>query len=181
MSPFCCSIVWWRSPTSRGPCAAVPPRSAAAPGWTKTRFRCTIRRPPLPYLRRLRMKATLGTILLAVCALPAAGTAQTSQPIIVVDGVPVDAGAPVLRRGVDALNPVSNAFRSIAQRQTKNITDAAEAMPADKYGFKPTPAQMSFGDVVAHLIQEGNDELCSAYRARRSRSGRSSRGRIPRT
>src|SRR5256885_13763630 len=97
------------------------------------------------------MKATLGTILLAVCALPAAGRAQRSQPIIVVDGVPVDAGAPVLRR-VDALNPVSNAFRSIAQRQAKNITDAAEVMPADKYGFKPTPAQMSFGDVVAHLI-----------------------------
>jgi len=108
------------------------------------------------------MKATLGTILLAVCALPAASTAQRSQPIIVVDGVPVDAGAPVLRGGVDALNPVSNAFRSIAQRQAKNITDAAEAMPADKYGFKPTPAQMSFGDVVAHLIHEGNDYLCSA-------------------
>jgi len=35
-------------------------------------------------------------------------------------------------------------------------------MPADKYGFKPTPAQMSFGDVVAHLIHEGNDYLCSA-------------------
>ena len=35
-------------------------------------------------------------------------------------------------------------------------------MPADKYGFKPTPAQMSFGKVVAHLIAEGNYELCSA-------------------
>jgi hypothetical protein len=35
-------------------------------------------------------------------------------------------------------------------------------MPADKYGFKPTPAQMSFGDVVAHLIKEGNNYLCSA-------------------
>jgi hypothetical protein len=40
--------------------------------------------------------------------------------------------------------------------------EAAEEMPADKYGFKPTPAQMSFGDVVAHLIREGNDYLCSA-------------------
>src|SRR5207247_7134699 len=40
--------------------------------------------------------------------------------------------------------------------------DAAEEMPADKYGFKPTPAQMSYGDVVAHLIKEGNNYLCSA-------------------
>jgi hypothetical protein len=34
-------------------------------------------------------------------------------------------------------------------------------MPAGKYGFKPTPAQMSFGKVVTHLI-EGNDFLCGA-------------------
>src|SRR5438046_8711724 len=48
------------------------------------------------------------------------------------------------------------------QGQTKNIVDAAEEMPADKYGYKPTPAQMSYGDVVAHLIKEGNNYLCSA-------------------
>ena len=34
-------------------------------------------------------------------------------------------------------------------------------MPADKYGFKPTPAQMSFADIVVHLT-EGNDYLCGA-------------------
>jgi uncharacterized damage-inducible protein DinB len=32
-------------------------------------------------------------------------------------------------------------------------------MPADKYGFKPTAAQMSFADVVLHLA-EGNDLMC---------------------
>jgi hypothetical protein len=32
-------------------------------------------------------------------------------------------------------------------------------MPADKYGYKPTPAQMTFGEVVVHLI-EGNREMC---------------------
>ena len=102
------------------------------------------------------MRATLGTILLAVCALPAASAAQANEPIIVVDGVPLE------RAGVDAKNPVSDAFRFVEQRQAKNITDAAELMPADKYGYKPTPAQMSFGDVVAHLIADGNDYLCSA-------------------
>jgi hypothetical protein len=34
-------------------------------------------------------------------------------------------------------------------------------MPADKYGFKPTPAQMSFGDVIGHM-SAGNDALCSS-------------------
>jgi hypothetical protein len=56
--------------------------------------------------------------------------------------------------------PVSNALRSIAERSGKNLVAAAEEMPADKYGFKPTPAQLSFGEVIAHL-SGGNDYLCS--------------------
>ena len=83
------------------------------------------------------MRPMLTTILLAACALPVARAAR-------------------------AQNPVTDGFRAIEQRQAKNIVDAAEEMPAEKYGFKPTPAQMTFGDVVAHLIAEGNDYLCSA-------------------
>jgi hypothetical protein len=56
--------------------------------------------------------------------------------------------------------PVSDAFRDLAQRSGRNLIEAAEQMPANKYGFKPTPAQMSFGDVIAHLT-EGNHFLCS--------------------
>jgi hypothetical protein len=83
------------------------------------------------------MRPPFTTMLVAVCALPIAGIAR-------------------------AQNPVTNGFRAIEQRQAKSIVDAAEEMPADKYAFKPTPAQLSFGDVVAHLIREGNDYLCSA-------------------
>src|SRR3989454_239637 len=108
------------------------------------------------------MRATLGPSCVAVCALPAASAAQANEPILVVNGVPVDRG------GVQAQNPVSSAFRFVEQRQAKNITDAAEEMPADKYGYKPTPAQMSFGDVVAHLIADGNDYLCSAATGQKS-------------
>ena len=57
--------------------------------------------------------------------------------------------------------PVAEAFRDNARQAGKNLMAAAEEMPAEKYGFKPTPAQMSFGDVVAHLA-EGNDYLCGA-------------------
>jgi hypothetical protein len=55
--------------------------------------------------------------------------------------------------------PVSEAFRADEASMAKNLVAAAEAMPAEKYSFKPTPAQMSFGDIVAHLV-EGNDYLC---------------------
>jgi uncharacterized damage-inducible protein DinB len=55
--------------------------------------------------------------------------------------------------------PVSDAFRKGEQRASRHLVAAAEEMPADKYGYKPTPAQMSFGDVIEHLAQ-GNDYLC---------------------
>lgn len=55
--------------------------------------------------------------------------------------------------------PVAEAFRDNASHAGKNLMAAADEFPADKYGFKPTPAQMSFGDIVAHLA-EGNDYLC---------------------
>ena len=61
----------------------------------------------------------------------------------------------------DSSAPVSDALRSTAKRAGTNLIAAAEEMPAGKYGFKPTPAQMSFGDVIAHL-SGGNDFLCSS-------------------
>jgi uncharacterized damage-inducible protein DinB len=57
--------------------------------------------------------------------------------------------------------PVAQAFRESERDAGKNLIAAAETMPADRYGFKPTPAQMSFGDIVVHLAQ-GNDFLCGA-------------------
>jgi hypothetical protein len=61
----------------------------------------------------------------------------------------------------DTTTPVSDAVRSAAARAEKNFIAAAEDMPAGKYGFKPTPAQMSFGEVIAHMAG-GNDALCSS-------------------
>jgi DinB family protein len=58
-------------------------------------------------------------------------------------------------------NPVADAFRDYAKTEGKNLIAAAEAFPADKFGFKPTPAQMSFADIVMHLSQ-GNDYLCGS-------------------
>ena len=46
-------------------------------------------------------------------------------------------------------------------RYTRILVGAAEAMPAEKYNYRPTPAQMSFAEIQVHLINEGNDLLCS--------------------
>ena len=83
------------------------------------------------------MKTSLQLLPLAVCCLTATAAAQSSAA------------------------PVSEALRSTLKRAETNLVAAAEEMPAGKYGFKPTPAQMSFGDVIAHL-SGGNGFLCSS-------------------
>jgi hypothetical protein len=58
-------------------------------------------------------------------------------------------------------NPVSNAVRTILERRSKITVAAAEAMPADKYGFRPTSEQMTFGHLVIHTAG-ANNFLCSS-------------------
>ena len=68
-----------------------------------------------------------------------------------------------------AQSPVADAFRDNARDIGKNLVAAAEAMPAAAYGFKPTPAQMTFSDIVDHL-SEGNDYLCGAITGKKAPS-----------
>lgn len=57
-------------------------------------------------------------------------------------------------------DPVLSAARQVLERQARNLAAAAELMPAEKYGFKPTEAQMTFGHVVHHTA-EANLLLCA--------------------
>jgi uncharacterized damage-inducible protein DinB len=57
--------------------------------------------------------------------------------------------------------PVADAFRANVKKVAKRLTLSAEEMPAARYTYKPTEAQMTFGQVVWHLAEE-NDDLCSA-------------------
>jgi len=65
------------------------------------------------------------TVLLAVAAAPA--LAQTTQPSLVKELV------------------------ATWQRAATEIVDIAEAMPAEKYSFKPTPEIATFGDQLVHV------------------------------
>jgi hypothetical protein len=57
-------------------------------------------------------------------------------------------------------NPVSSTVRSQLPRFAKNMVAAAEAMPAEKYSFKPTPEMNTFGHLVLHSLQ-ANNGLCA--------------------
>jgi len=57
-------------------------------------------------------------------------------------------------------NPVTSVVREILPRQQKNLVAAVDEMPADKFGYKPTEQQMTFGHLVLHIV-ESNNYLCS--------------------
>ena len=81
---------------------------------------------------------------------PAASAAQTKAP----------ADAQEMAKLGPVVNPVSGAVKAQLPRFAKNMVAAAEAMPADKYGFKPTPEMNSFAHLVMHISQSNNG-LCS--------------------
>ena len=57
-------------------------------------------------------------------------------------------------------NPVTTAVKEILPRQQKNLTAAVEEMPADKFSYKPTEGQATFGHLTMHIL-ETNKFLCS--------------------
>jgi uncharacterized damage-inducible protein DinB len=71
--------------------------------------------------------------------------------------VPLAAQAPQGRGG--GRGPAAPAITTLAGdiqadwTRTRNlITNIVEAMPEDKFGFKPTPAQQTFGERVLHVV-----------------------------
>jgi DinB superfamily len=57
--------------------------------------------------------------------------------------------------------PIASALKAALQRAARVMPAAADLMPAEKYGFRPTPEQMSFGEILAHEA-ESNQTLCGA-------------------
>jgi uncharacterized damage-inducible protein DinB len=58
-------------------------------------------------------------------------------------------------------NPVTDAVRQVLVQHAQHLVESAELMPADKYGYHPTDAQMTFGKLVVHIVQT-NTLLCAA-------------------
>jgi len=66
---------------------------------------------------------------------------------------------PLASRAQDAANPLSASVRKVFDEFSKNLIATAEIMPADKYSFRPSPENMTFGKTISH-IAEVNDAVC---------------------
>ena len=68
--------------------------------------------------------------------------------------------APAAAPAAPVKDPVSTSLRLLLPSRAKNTVGAIDAMPADKFGYKPTPDQSSFAHLVIH-ITESNNGLCA--------------------
>ena len=62
--------------------------------------------------------------------------------------------------GQTTRSPVSDVLRAMLAGREKNTIAAFEQMPANKFDYKPTPEQMTFGHLAAHIVS-GNYNFCS--------------------
>jgi uncharacterized damage-inducible protein DinB len=92
----------------------------------------------------MRREMTMKRIGLVMAGLLVGGVAAMAQDV---------APGPVA-------NPVTTTVKGQLTRYEKNMVAAADLMPAEKYGFKPTAEMNSFGHVVMHIAQS-NYFLCS--------------------
>jgi hypothetical protein len=100
-----------------------------------------------------------GSLFVAVAMLMAVGVAGAQQAAPAASAPPSGAAAapPDL---TPVANPVSGFVKAGVARYGKNMISAAEAMPAEKYAFKPSPEMNSFGHLVMHIAQS-NNTFCS--------------------
>lgn len=91
----------------------------------------------------------------------------------------VGASATARAQGFTApANPVVAAVQKIFDTESKNLRGAADLMPAEKYDYHPTPAQMTFGQLVSHVVQT-NVAICSALTDRPSPLEPERLGKLP--
>jgi len=65
-------------------------------------------------------------------------------------------------------NPITTAFRGRIVGLHRNLAQAFDSIPADKFSYKPTPAQLTIGNIAQHLAND-NYLFCDAFGAEKSK------------
>jgi DinB superfamily len=109
---------------------------------------------------KTNVKKMAGAVVAAMLGFASAGAwgQQAAPPAGPPSAAPVDAQK-MAELGTVA-NPVSAFVKAGVTRYGKNMVAAADAMPAEKYSFKPSPEMNSFGHLMMHIAQS-NNTLCS--------------------
>ena len=61
-------------------------------------------------------------------------------------------------------NPVTTVFRTRTMSLQRNLAQAFDSIPESKFGYKPTPAQLTIGYIAQHLVND-NYLFCDNFGA----------------
>ena len=59
-------------------------------------------------------------------------------------------------------NPITSVFRTRTMALQRNLAQAFDSIPESKFGYKPTPAQLSIGYIAQHLAND-NYFFCNVF------------------
>jgi hypothetical protein len=107
------------------------------------------------------------TLLIPALLLVAASAIAQTQTTSAQATTPPRATAPTTTAPTTTAqtkNPVATALRDVLPNRQKNTIAAVQAMPAEKFNYRPSPAQMTFAHLVAHMV-DANNMLCSGATA----------------
>lgn len=76
--------------------------------------------------------------------------------------LPAGAAAQQPAAGQPVTNPITTAFRGRITTLHRNLAQAFDSIPADKFSYKPTPAQQTIGYIAQHLAND-NYFFCNAF------------------
>lgn len=117
-----------------------------------------------PFTRGASMRTRLVGILASALVVPALAAtsviATAQQPPSDSASSRSSSSSSMSSAGTSSSNPVSDALRESLKRAESNLVAAAKEMPAGKYSYAPTPAQMSFGKLVLH-VAGANNFMCA--------------------
>jgi len=87
-------------------------------------------------------------------------TIAMAFPALLAAQQPAPAPAP-------AANPITTAFKTRITAMHRNIAQAFDSIPEAKFGYKPTPAQLSIGFIAQHVASD-NYLFCDQFGAKKS-------------
>lgn len=86
---------------------------------------------------------------------------QKMRALIIALAVPASLAAQQ-PSGQPPANPITTAFKGRITTLHRNLAQAFDSIPADKFSYKPTPAQLTIGYVAQHLAND-NYLFCNLF------------------
>ncbi len=86
---------------------------------------------------------------------------------IVAIATPVALAAQIPPAASPPVEPVTTVFRNRTMGLHKNLAQAFDSIPASKFTYKPTPAQLTIGHIAQHLASD-NYFFCNQFGAQKA-------------